>query len=110
MDQDGKIVEWNPALERLTHYTEKEIKEKGLECMMPPEIAARHKMAVDKVMSSDILKGRVAVVNCTIVPHGPDEKPLPVRISVRTVQDKKGRRFAIAHIDEKNIIRDFTMH
>lgn len=109
MDQDGKIIEWNPALERLTHYTEKEVKTKGLECMMPPEIYSRHKIALTKVMGSDQLKGKVAVVNCVILPHGPDEKPLPVRVTVRTVQDRKGRRFAIAHIDEKSVIKDITL-
>lgn len=109
MDQDGKIVEWNPAMERLTHYTEQEVKKNGLEGMMSPELFEKHKKAIAKIMASDHLIGKVAVVDCVILPHGKDTESIPVKVTVRTVQDRKGHRFAIAHIDEKSNIKGVTM-
>jgi PAS domain S-box-containing protein len=109
MDQEGRVIEWNPALERLTAWTEKEVREKGLSILMPPDIYLRHAKAVSKIMGMDYLQGKVAVVNCTIEPHDGGMQPLPVRITVRTVQSKSGKRFAIAHIDPARAVKELSL-
>jgi len=109
MDQEGKVIEWNPALERLSHWSEKEVKDKGLEVLMPPDLFIRHSKSISKVMGEDILSGKVSIVNCEIKPHEEGSPPLPVKITVRTVQSKKGKRYAIAHVDRQKQIQTFSL-
>lgn len=110
MDQEGKVIEWNPALERLTHWTEKEVKEKGLGIVMSNEaLFNKHLKAVSKVFGADFIGGHVSVINCIMTPHGEEDKPLPVRITVRMVQSQKGKRFAIAHVDPTNVVKEINV-
>ncbi len=105
MDQEGKIIEWNPALERLTHYTQKEVQEKGMSVLMPPDMYVKHTQAVNKMFGKDYIEGSKTVINCTIEPHNGESEKIPVEITIRAIQSRKGKRFATAHVDLQSNVK-----
>jgi PAS domain S-box-containing protein len=107
MDQSGKIIEWNPALERITGWTQEEVKQNGLETLMVPKMAEDHKKAVYRSMSGMLVPGKVISILCEIPSPVEGEPPIPVKVSVRTVKAHNGERYAIAHVDLQKSVKVF---
>lgn len=108
MDASGQVIEWNQALERLSHWSKAEIQAKGLPAIMSPEIRERHNNAVANAMQKTEESRPINVVHCSFPPSEPGEKPVPVRITVRTVQTSHGEVFAIAHVDLESRVIEST--
>lgn len=98
IDEQGNLIEWNPAMERLTGWKFSELKGDGLRSIMNDETWARHWAAFQQAMASADAGKHVAVVRCEIPSHS-NEHSMPVRVTVRIVEDRHGKRFAVAHID-----------
>jgi PAS domain S-box-containing protein len=100
MDDRQRIIEWNPALERLSGWTKEAVRERGLEPLMGKEQWLKHQTAFAKAMQAGNTK-RTAVVECEIPEHD-DNKGIPIRITVRLVKTHSGVLYSIAHIDRKS--------
>lgn len=98
IDEQGNLIEWNPAMERLTGWKFSELQGAGLRTVMNDQTWAKHWAAFQKAMASAEAGKHVAVVRCEIPSHS-NEHSMPVRVTVRIVEDRNGKRFAVAHID-----------
>lgn len=99
IDEQGNLIEWNPAMERLTGWKFSELKGSGLREIMNDETWSRHLAAFQKAMASAEPGKHVAIVRCEIPSNLPGKSAMPVRVTVRIVEDRHGKRFAVAHID-----------
>lgn len=111
LDQDGKVREWSPALERLSGYTRGEMLGQDVKGLMPADMAERHAAAFTKAITDPSASRRVQVVECQIQPKDKDKKPVDVRVSVRVVQasrDGSVSPYAIAHIDRRSRIVELS--
>lgn len=106
-DANGKIVAWNPALMRMTHWTETDIKEKGLEIVMSQDVIIKLRKVVAKEMGSEKIEGDVVVLECELKQK--DDGLLPVRMTIRTVESESGIRYSSVHIDKQSTIKRITV-
>jgi hypothetical protein len=83
--------------------------EKGMGAIMPEDLFKQHSKAVARAMGKEKVGAKVAVVNCVITPHDEGEKPVPVRVTVRMVESKTGTRYAIAHVDATNEVKEMSV-
>jgi PAS domain S-box-containing protein len=113
LDEDGNIVEWNPAMEELTGWTKTDVIKAGMRPLMnDDELYNRHHQATlkafERAKQGDLYsepgdKVKVNVVECE-VPGKNGAKSIPVRITVRIVKAKSGRFYSVAHADTRQSV------
>lgn len=107
INEDGQIVEWNLALERITGWSSVELVGRSLELVMEPKMWQKHKLAFAKAMAAvkadKDRKTKTAVVQCSIPSR--NGGVIEVQVTVRIIAGRHGHLYAIAHVDrERNIV------
>ena len=107
MTQDERVIEWNPAMERLTGWDRREIslEPDGLMKIMPLEYRAKHKAAVVKAFGN-MQAQRVVRVNTFLIHRNGTH--IPVQITVRLVQTRHDGVVAVAHFDRSEAVAMIT--
>jgi PAS domain S-box-containing protein len=102
-DEEGVVIEWNHALEKLSGWSAADMVGNTLERVMEDGLYETHKDALAKAMKLH-RKGvsRLSIVKCNI-PNKLGGEPIPVRVAVRVVETRHGDFYAIAHIDKLNV-------
>lgn len=104
IDENLHVIVWNPAMEEMTGWTEAELRGKEVDIIMPEAVRQQHRKALLLAFANKSShRGKVAVVNCKIIPKGKDEA-LPVKVTARVVRSRTGHLFAIAHVDDMSKI------
>lgn len=106
MKDTGNVVEWNPAMERLTGYDRSEMicDRNAIEKLMTPEMYQQHSQCFKNAFLSNS-KPKVTHVSCELIRK--DGKAIPVQITVRVVQTRHDGKYAIAHFDKAEQIKTF---
>jgi PAS domain S-box-containing protein len=104
-DESGNIVEWNPALVKMTGISEEKAKRDGIDgLMVDGEARTRHWNAFHECMAKGIeLIKPVIVVRCSML--NSDGNEINVMVSIRRVESASGRRFLIASIDPSENVK-----
>lgn len=115
--EDGRVVEWNTALEHITGWTKAEViaSKNGIEDVMYSDKVEEHRAAftaafaeerkrrkAEAVSGKKNLKPTIAILDCKIPPHGDKKEPLELRITTRIVGEET--LYAIAHVDFPKLI------
>jgi PAS domain S-box-containing protein len=104
LDSQGRVIEWNKALEKWTGYTQQEMLGQTLHSVMEPEVADRHQKAFEKAMHSEFDPEKLTVVRCKITNRDQTKPPQPVLVSVRAFPEGRNGPYATAMVSlEKNV-------
>jgi PAS domain S-box-containing protein len=106
MDERQQVIEWNPALERLSGWTKDEVKEHGLKPLMDEDSWRKHQAAFANAMQGGQID-RTVVVSCQIPDHR-GASGVPVRITVRIVKSRNANLYAIAYVDRESKVIEIT--
>lgn len=101
LSEDGIVWLWNPAMELLTGYTERDIVGGTVERLMPYEKWEQHKAAFEKAIR-ERGDGITTRVECDVVAANGDV--IPVEVSVRVLRLGKGRTYALANVGRRESI------
>lgn len=108
IDRNGKILEWNPALERLTQWTETDVKAHGLSVLLTPEVFAMHQRAFAAAFDKPSQHSQVRTMHCKLPVRNREGQTVPVLVTVRIVRTRYGQQYAIAHIDREDQFTEAT--
>jgi PAS domain S-box-containing protein len=109
LDERARVVEWNPALEKLSGWPKSEMLGKNLYDVMVEGDFERHKAGFEAAVAERRKRreegkeeGVVpSIIYCKIKSHNPGGPDLEVRVVVRLVVDEEGEVYAIGHIESK---------
>lgn len=107
LDEDGRVREWNSAMERLSGFSRDEMLGHDVLGLMPPEKSHEHRVAFAKAVTDPGASKRVQFVDCLLQPKDKGKSPISVRVSVRVVRasrDGTNAPYAIAHVDRASRI------
>jgi PAS domain S-box-containing protein len=99
VDEYGNLIEWSPFLERLTGWSKDELKSIGLMQIIPDEMEQKHRTAFLDAFKRQKENFKTSVVYCKMPHRDKNIDPIEVRVSVRLVETRYGKRYAIALID-----------
>ena len=80
-DENKKIIEWNPAMQRLTGYTKEDIDRIGVRMVFPEPILSDEA----EVFKDPTGKIRVSMATCDLITKL--GKTVPVEVVIRVVED-----------------------
>lgn len=103
LDEQGRVVQWNRGMEKLTGVIADEAKKVGFSGICNPDAYNKHCMNFVKEMGR-FKTGRVVIVNCEIK-RKCGNRTIPVRITVREIE-VQGTKFAVARIDRVSQIME----
>src|SRR5581483_906803 len=109
-DATGRIVEWNPAAERLFGYTAAEVMGRPLTILMPEGMREAHERGVDRFASSGA--GRIMGRTVELEAVRADGTLFPIELSLSTWTTGEGRFFTgmIRDITERRGVHDKLAH
>ena len=99
IDENAKVVSWNPAAEKMFGFTEEEIRGNTLEPIIPPEFRHNHQTAMKKVLKSGKLSLNGQPVELTGIRKNSSEFPLEISMTLWKTNEK---------IFITGVIRDIT--
>jgi PAS domain S-box-containing protein len=108
IDANGRVLAFNPALEKWTGYTLEEMRGGTLERLMSPEAWARHDAAYQAFIADDANLNKTVRVECELVPKDPAKRPVAVWLTARVVQPPGKPRVAIALVDRANRVLEIS--
>lgn len=101
-DEHRDVKLWNPAMEKWTGYTAKEMAGKDLSNIVSDRWSAEYLEKCAEAMDTSTVNGHtIRLEYAELVPKDPDADPVPVTISVRgqKTADKTEERYAIVQVD-----------
>src|SRR5690349_15797886 len=99
--ENGEIVFWNPAAERMFGYRAEEVSGKPLSMLMPERFRARHDAGLRRVVEGGAGASRVIGGTVEVVGLRADGAEFPIELSLSTWETGDGRFFG-------GIIRDIA--
>jgi PAS domain S-box-containing protein len=108
IDAEGLVLSFNPALEKWTGYSAKEMHGGTLERVMAPDAWARHDAAYREFLVNDANLNKTVRLQCELIPKDPGKKPVVVWITARVVQPPGKPRVAIALVDRASRVLEIS--
>lgn len=106
LDSQGRVLEWNAALERWTGWTRTMMLGKTLQPLMSTKHWCDHNKSFKEAIQEKSIDGRTIRINCDINPLDKTKSPIPVEVSVRMVRPAHGEPFCVSFIDQsKNVVK-----
>jgi PAS domain-containing protein len=106
VDDDGVVIEFNPALERLTGYSRSEVIHGGLPRIFLEPLLDRSRDELLVARGPKQLGKIVDIIYLTVPGRDAGDKSLKLRASIRVVTGPYGRKYAIANVEPANLIDD----
>lgn len=103
LNEKEGLVEWNPAMERITEYSKAEVQRAGIEAVLPQEILGQRA----EVFVNPDGQIKVTIIKCNLITKS--GKAVPVRVTIRTVMTKFLERYFIFHVDQQAAVKSFTV-
>lgn len=103
LDDQGRVIEWNPALERWTGYLEAEMIGKDILALMAEEHRVPHQRGYASIINDPQAIGKVFSISCELRPRAEDKPPLRVLVIARVVKANVpgSKPYAIALINRE---------
>jgi PAS domain S-box-containing protein len=101
LDWKGRVMLWNPALEKWTGYSQADLLGKNLLALMPAEKQKLHADGYEKVINDPNAAGKTFQVFCELVPRTTGSEPIRVQVNIRVLRPKNGSGHpcAVAMVD-----------
>lgn len=111
LDEHGKVVRWNPAMEQLTGVSETEAATQGFSDICDPVKIAKHNQGLTSAFLDKGLRGKLLIVHCDVTNKKTHQR-IPVRVSARLVPTGVNSKdfYAVARIDRQSEVEEVTTH
>lgn len=88
IDENTRVVSWNPAAEKMFGFSAEEIKGKALDFIVPSKFRLNHQTAIKKVLDSGELNLKGSPIELTGIRKDGSEFPLEISITLWKTHEK----------------------